>query len=92
MGFNDCGCYVKAGSGKGGQVEIVYCPKHNAAPMLYEKLQKVCGWLIRLADDAEELAKTTRFNTIKEASEKDAKNLRVTRADIDKALSDAKRA
>jgi len=60
-----------------------------AAPEMYAALKRVTAWLDSIADDAEKQAKDSRFITLKEACEKDAKNFSATSNDLKKALAKA---
>lgn len=60
-----------------------------AAPEMYAKLEKILEWIERLAERSEEMAKTERFPTLKDAEVADAKNHRATAADIRKVLAKA---
>ena len=38
-----CGCYVQQDTYGEEKVEVVYCPKHKAAPEMYEALKELCA-------------------------------------------------
>lgn len=41
----DCGCYIKTVATEGGQESAIsYCPKHKAAPAMYEALKQAKLW------------------------------------------------
>jgi hypothetical protein len=61
-----------------------------AAPKMYAKLEKIAGWLEANAKIHEDYAvKVSKFQSIKDASLRDAKNYRAMAADIRKLLSEA---
>jgi len=58
---------------------------------MYGVLERVRKWLDGLADTAETNARTTRFITMREAWESDARNYRTTSNDLKQALTKAER-
>jgi len=60
-----------------------------AAPLMFEKLQKVVKWLEMLATNAEKRAEDKRFLSLSEANAADAKNWRATAKDINEILAKA---
>ena len=42
--FTNCGCQIRI-SGELHNAEICYCPKHEAAPDMYEALKELVEWL-----------------------------------------------
>ena len=37
----ECGCYVQQDSYQEEKVRIIYCPKHESAPAMYEALEAI---------------------------------------------------
>ncbi len=57
---------------------------------MHKKLLKLRAWLVRLAEHSESQAKSTRFETMRDAYVADGKNYRATIADIDTVLPKGK--
>ena len=60
-----------------------------AAPLMFEKLQRVVVWLEKLAASSEKRAEDKRFLSLSEANTEDAKNWRATAKDISAILAKA---
>lgn len=60
-----------------------------AAPELLEKCKKIAAWLHRLADAADKRCINNRFETLVQANMADAKNYRITAADIERVIAKA---
>lgn len=76
-----------------GEIEVIArdvrhwnAPIIKASPKMYAKLQKVCKWLDKNAEVAEKQARESRFITIREGAEHDAKNYRAIAKDLRTAL------
>ena len=87
IGTMACGCKVIKHPDKTINPFIDYCPKHKAAPAMYEKLQRISRWLDMLIRQAEDQLSTCRFESLNEAIKKDLENYKGAKADIAKALA-----
>lgn len=57
------------------------------APALLAKCKNIVAWLRRLEDQSRRQARDTRFETMREACEADAKNYKATADDIEKTIA-----